>query len=137
MRFLRSVSFLACSMAITGGILAATNSFAEAPGAFVQDASSASSTAPSLTGAWQMTWTAANGMQRQVTMQIKQDGKKLSGSFETQRGSVSLKGTCEGNQVSFTVKLPRRHASFSGTVDGNKMSGTTERGASWTATRQE
>ena len=69
-------------------------------------------------------------------MQIKQDTGKLSGTFQGERGSASLKGKLEGNQVSFTVKLPRRQVSFTGTIDGGKMSGTTEQGASWTATRQ-
>ncbi len=132
-----SVSLLACSLLVAGGVVAATNSFAEAPSAAVQEASSPDSSASNLTGQWQVSWTGVNGTQRQVNMQIKQDGKKLSGTFETPRGSVSLKGSCDGNQVSFTVKLPKRQASFTGTVDGDKMSGTTEQGASWTATRQE
>jgi hypothetical protein len=135
-KLLRSVSFFVCSLMVAGGIVVATSLFAEASGAPAQDASSASATVPNLSGNWQLSWTAANGEQRQATMQIKQDGKKLSGTFEAPRGSVSLKGTCNGNQISFTVKLPRRQASFTGTVDGDKMTGTTEQGAPWTATRQ-
>jgi hypothetical protein len=135
-KFLRSVSFLVCSLVLAGGITIATSSFAEASTVPVQDASSASSTAPNLSGNWQMSWTGPNGNQRQVSMQLKQDGKKLSGTFEAPRGSVPVKGTCNGNQVSFTVKLPKRQASFTGTVDGDKMNGTTEQGASWSATRQ-
>jgi hypothetical protein len=69
-------------------------------------------------------------------MQIKQDGSKLSGTFESERGSAPLKGSLQGNQVSFSVKLPKRQGSFTGKVDGDKMSGTTEQGTSWTATRQ-
>jgi hypothetical protein len=69
-------------------------------------------------------------------MQIKQDGKKLSGSFQGKRGSAPLKGRLSGNQVSFNVKTRKHEASFTGTVNGDKMSGTTEQGASWTATRQ-
>ena len=137
MKFLRSVSLFACSLLVAGGIVAATNSFAEAPSGAAQEASSADSSAPNLTGQWQVSWTGVNGTQRQVNMQIKQDGKKLSGTFEGPRGSVPVKGTCDGNQVSFTVKLPRRQESFTGSVDGDKMSGTTEQGASWTATRQQ
>ncbi|SRR5579883_430763 len=108
--------------------------YASAP---AQDNSSASSTAPNLTGNWQMSWTGPNGNQRQVSMRLKQDGKKLSGTIEGPRGSVPVNGTCDGNQVSFTTKLPKQQASFSGTVDGDKMSGTTEQGASWSATRQQ
>jgi hypothetical protein len=135
-RLLRSVSFFVCSLVVAGGITVATNLFAEASSVPVQDASSASSTVPNLSGNWQMSWTGRNGNQRQVSMQLKQDGKKLSGTFEAPRGSVPVKGTCNGNQVSFTVKLPKRQASFTGTADGDKMSGTTEQGASWSAIRQ-
>lgn len=137
MKFFRSVSLFACSLLIVGGVLTATTSLAEAPRAAIQEASSSDSTAPNLSGNWQMSFTGPRGNQRQVSMQLKQDDNKLSGTFESPRGSVSLKGTCDGNQVSFTVKLPRRQASFTGTVEGDKMSGTTEQGASWTATRQK
>lgn len=89
-----------------------------------------------LTGSWQVSWATAKGNQREVTMQIKQDRNKLSGSFQGARGSAPLKGSVKGNEVSFSVKVRRRQVSFSGTVDGNKMSGTTEQGASWTAIRQ-
>jgi hypothetical protein len=75
-----------------------------------QEAAQDNSATPNLSGSWQMSWTAGNGNQRQVTMEIKQD--------------------------SFSVKLPKRQASFTGTIDGNKMSGTTEQGSPWTATRQ-
>lgn len=137
MKLLRSVSFFVCSLVIVGGIALAARSYAGTPSAPAQDSPSTGSTASSLSGNWQMSWTGPNGNQRQVSMQLKQDGKKLSGTFEGPRGSVPLKGTCDGNQVSFTVKLPKRQASFSGTVDGDKMSGTTEQGASWSATRQQ
>jgi hypothetical protein len=68
-------------------------------------------------------------------MEIKQDGSKLSGSFEGQRGSLPLSGKLDGDQVSLTVKIRRHDVSFSGTVNGDKMSGPTARGGSWTATR--
>jgi hypothetical protein len=37
-------------------------------------------------------------------MQIQQNGNKLSGKFNGQRGSVPLTGNLEGNQVSLRVK---------------------------------
>jgi hypothetical protein len=69
-------------------------------------------------------------------MQIQQNGNKLSGKFNGQRGSVPLTGNLEGNQVSLRVKARRRQASFTGTIEGDKMTGTTEQGKSWTATDQ-
>jgi invasion protein IalB len=130
---------LLCALLITVGTLDVSRALAQAPeaGAPQQQTAPESNTAPSVTGNWQVSWTATNGDQRQVSMQIKQNGSKLSGTFQGERGSASLKGSLKGNQISLTVKLPRRRQlSLTGTVDGGKMSGTTEEGASWTATLQ-
>lgn len=136
-----SISLLMCALLITIGSLNVLRVAARSPEASVIGAprletEPGNNPSPSVSGNWQVSWAAANGNQRQVSMQIKQDASKLSGTFQGERGSASLKGKLEGNQVSFTVKLPRRQLSFTGTVDGDKMSGTTEQGASWTATRQ-
>ena len=114
---------------------------AEAPqpinaAALSQDAAQESPANPNLSGTWQMSWTARNGNQRQATLQLQQNGAKLSGKFEGARGSTSVTGNLQGNQVTLNVKMRRRKATFTGTVDGGKMSGTTEQGVSWTATRQ-
>lgn len=142
---MKSISFtalLACALLMTmGSLCSASRAMAQGSGSVAstqpqQEGAQDSGASSSVSGNWQLSWTAANGNQRQVTMQVKQDGSKLSGTFEGERGSAPLKGSLKGNQVSFSVKLPRRQASFTGTVDGNKMSGTTAEGASWTATRQ-
>ena len=124
-------------LAGAGAAGGALHAYAEQPGAAVWAAAAQDSAASAtVSGSWQLSWTAASGNQRQATMQIKQDGSKLSGKFQGERGSASLTGSLQGNQVSFNVKLRKRQVSFSGTVDGDKMSGTTEQGASWSATRQ-
>ncbi len=142
MKFISSIPlFISALVLAGGGISGASNAIAAEAGTVIaspapQDSAQEGHAAPNLSGNWQMSWTAGNGSQRQVTMEMKQDGNKLSGKFETERGSASLQGSLEGNQVSFSVQMPRRQASFTGTVDGDKMSGKTEQGASWTATRQ-
>jgi hypothetical protein len=91
-------------------------------------------------GDWQGSWRSTDGNQHPVTMQIKQIGTKLSGTFTGQRGSTSLNGSINGNQVSFTIKARQETTFFNGTLDGNKMSGTVGRGGPtvpWTATRQQ
>lgn len=93
------------------------------------------SAAADLSGNWQVSFAGKRGS-RQATMQIKQDGSKVSGSFQGERGSAPVSGTLNGNDISFTVKAPRREISFKGTVHGNKMNGTTEQGGSWSATRE-
>ena len=121
---------------IAGTVSGASPSVAEPAGALLSPLAADIPASATVAGNWQVSWTGANGNQRQGTMQIKQDGGKLSGTFQGQRGSASLKGSLQGNQVSFSVKLRKHQASFTGTVNGDKMSGTTKQGASWTATRQ-
>lgn len=141
MKILSPVSLLICVLAVANaGISGIPNANAQQPAATAvnapsQEASQDNKASTSLSGNWQISWAGRNG-QRQGTLQIKQDGSKLSGTFEGERGSVPLKGRLEGTQVSFNVKARKRQMSFTGTVDGGKMSGTTEQGSSWTATRQ-
>jgi hypothetical protein len=137
MKFVGSVPFFVCSLLGAVGIVAVANSIAGSPAVVALAASQDSAPeAPTLSGSWQMSWTNANGAQREVAMQIKQDGTRLSGKFEGERGAVPLSGSLDGSQVSFSVKLRRRDVSFKGTVDGDKMSGSGEQGGSWTAIRQ-
>jgi len=102
----------------------------------VQDAAQDASTTPNISGNWQLAWTARNGNERQAAMHVKQDGNKLSGKFEGERGSAALTGNLQGTQISLNLKMRGQQVTFTGTVDGDKMSGTTERGAQWTAMRQ-
>lgn len=142
MKSISPVLLLICALIMAiGGISCASKANAQDTGtasanAAQQESAQDNSAAPNLSGNWQVSWENAKGSQRQVTMQIKQDGSKLTGEFQSERDSAPLKGSLKGNQVSFNVKLPRRQASFTGTVDGDKMSGTTDQGTSWTATRQ-
>lgn len=139
-KFLSSV-FLTCAVVVMGArpgvglnlgrVLTAVDPTVSSPQNSAQDGIEASN----LSGIWQVSFNGKRGG-RQATMQLKEDGTKLSGSFQGERGSAPLKGTLNGNQVSFTVKMPRRTLSFSGSVEGDKMSGTTEQGGSWSASRQ-
>lgn len=141
MKSIWSVPFLVCSLLAATGIVVIANSLVPAPVVLAahlppQDGGGAAA-AVNLSGSWQISWTAENGTQRQASMQITQDGAKLSGKFEGARGSAPLSGKLDGSEVSLNVKLRRRDVSFSGSVDGDKMSGTTKGGGSWTATRQQ
>jgi hypothetical protein len=108
-------------------------------------------------GNWQLSWQGRQGAQ-QSTVQIQQDGSKLTGTMQGPRGSAPLTGSIEGNNISFNVQFQgeRRNftLAFSGTADADKMSGTfqpqgggrgrrggkgdegKQAGRSWTATRQ-
>ena len=76
-------------------------------------------------GAWQISWQGRGGSQ-QATMQIEQDGTKLSGTFQDSGGSSPVTGNIAGNNVSFSVPVQGRPMTlaFTGTIDGDKMSGT-------------
>ena len=141
MKSLSSIRFTFCYMLISGAAVLTVSSITAAPSALaatlsIQDNSASSNSTPNAAGTWQVSWSAENGRQRQATMQLKQDGNKLSGSLETERGSAALKGNLSGNQINFNVKMPKREVSFSGSLNGSKMSGITGQGAAWTATRQ-
>ena len=79
----------------------------------------------SIGGAWQISWQGWGGSQ-QATMQIEQDGTKLSGKFQDSGGSSPVTGNIAGNNVFFSVQVQGRPMTlaFTGTIDGDKMSGT-------------
>jgi hypothetical protein len=68
-----------------------------------QDSESNDSQPASIGGGWQISWQARGGSQ-QATMQIQQDGSKLSGTFQDSGGSSPLTGSVAGNNVSFSVQ---------------------------------
>jgi L-seryl-tRNA(Ser) seleniumtransferase len=77
------------------------------------------------------------------TLELKQDGDKLTGTYRGRYGPSPLEGAVKDNQIGFTVTLnaegQESSGYFAGTVDGDKMSGTVEfEGAgegTWSATR--
>jgi hypothetical protein len=125
-----------------------------APLLLAQDSESNNSQPPNIGGAWQLSWQGRDGSQR-ATVQIQQDGSKLSGTFQGPRGSSALTGSVNGNNISLSVRMQGRRTvtlAFTGTIDGDKMSGTLQpqgggggrerRGGgqgnhSWTAVRQQ
>ena len=90
-----------------------------------QDSGSNNSQPSNIGGAWQISWQPRSGSQ-QATMQIQQDGSKLSGTFQDSGGSSPVTGSIAGNSVSFSVQVQGRPMilAFTGTIDGDKMSGT-------------
>jgi L-seryl-tRNA(Ser) seleniumtransferase len=77
------------------------------------------------------------------TLDLKQDGEKLTGTYRGRYGSAPIEGAVKENQIGFTVTMnaegQETSGYFSGTVDGDKMSGSVEfEGAgegTWSATR--
>jgi hypothetical protein len=125
-----------------------------APLLLAQDSDSNNSQTTNIGGAWQLSWQGRGGSQ-QATVQIQQDGSKLSGTFQQSAGSSPLTGSVDGNNVSFSVQMQGRRTitlAFTGSINGDKMSGTLQpqgggggrggRGGgqenhSWSAVRQQ
>lgn len=74
---------------------------------------------------------------------LKQDGEKLTGTYEGRYGASDLKGSIKDKEIEFTVAFvaegTRTEGFFGGTVDGDSMSGSVEfEGAgdgTWSAVR--
>src|ERR1700726_2667319 len=96
-----------------------------APLLLAQDSQSNNSQPANIGGAWQISWQGRSSTQ-QATMQIQQDGSKLSGTFQDAGGSSSVTGSIAGNNLSFSVQIQGRPMTlaFTGTIDDDKMSGT-------------
>lgn len=74
---------------------------------------------PDVSGKWQASWQGRIGTE-QCTLQLHQEGTKLTGTFQDQRGLSSLSGGINGNKISFEVQFqgPRPFTTrFTGTVD--------------------
>jgi hypothetical protein len=86
------------------------------------------------------TWTISvseGGQAAEQTVDLKQDGGKITGTFKGPRQQGTLEGTVDGNNIKFHVNT-RVPFDYTGTVDGNSMKGTfTARGKTgdWTAKR--
>lgn len=74
---------------------------------------------------------------------LKQDGEKITGTYEGRYGPSELTGTVKEKEIEFSVAFvaegTRTEGAFGGTVDGDTMGGTVEfDGAgdgTWSATR--
>ena len=93
-------------------------------------------------GAWAFTVELAMGTGRpKVT--LKQDGEKLTGTYDGRYGASPLEGTIKENKIELTVSMTAEGQAvlgvFTGSVDGDTMSGSVEfDGAgegTWTAVR--
>ena len=78
-----------------------------------------------LTGKWAFEVVTENGTGN-PTVTFKQEGEKLTGTYESQRGGARpLEGTVKGDKVAFTVKSGV-DLNFSGTIIGDTITGTAD-----------
>jgi len=80
---------------------------------------------PKIGGAWQISWEVRLGTAH-ATLQLKQDGSKLSGTFLEMGVSSPLSGNVQSKNITFDVEFAGSRPytiEFTGTVDGGKISG--------------
>jgi hypothetical protein len=95
-----------------------------------------------IAGLWQFTVQLEMGTGSPVVT-FKQDGDKLTGTYEGRYGKSNLEGTVKENDVSFTVTIVAEGTTvsgiFTGTFDADKMKGDVQYegagGGTWTAVR--
>lgn len=99
--------------------------------------------AADLTGTWNMTLETPNGTGT-PTVEFKQDGNKLTGTYKGRFGESKLEGTVQDQSVKFQVKLNMQGQefaiSFDGTIQGDgTLKGKADFGGqaegTWTAKR--
>jgi hypothetical protein len=96
----------------------------------------------SIAGPWQFTVELAMGTGKPLVT-FKQDGEKITGTYEGRYGKSNLEGTVKDNQVQFTVTVVAEGATvsgvFTGTFENDRMSGEVDyEGAgdgTWSAVR--
>lgn len=99
---------------------------------------SANDEVSNVAGTWSVTARGEAGSAKQ-TIVLKQDGNKLTGTFQGPRQSGTIEGMIDGNKIVFHVN-ERNALDYKGTVDGDSMKGTLSgRGKSgeWTAAREK
>jgi hypothetical protein len=128
----RSRAFLAASfvLALAGGLVAAQ----QAP---------AKPAPPNVAGKWAMTINMDMGTAT-PSIEFKQDGEKLTGTYSGRYGDFEVTGTITGTKLTFSFKMGDDDSmvmSFEGQVaaDGNSIKGTADMGElgqpTWSAVR--
>ena len=79
-----------------------------------------------LTGAWTLNINLAE--EKTISLNLRQEGDRLSGSIQGSLGSAEISNASIGNDIRFTVVLnlegQTREASFIGTLSGNEIRGS-------------
>src|SRR5687768_9047595 len=95
-----------------------------------------------IAGQWQFTVELAMGTGKPLVT-FKQDGEKISGTYEGRYGKSNLEGTVNENQIQFTVTVVAEGTTvsgvFTGTYDNDRTSGQVKYevagDGTWTAVR--
>jgi hypothetical protein len=95
-----------------------------------------------VTGAWDLRVEAPEGTAT-PTMDLVQEGEKITGTYMGQMGKARLEGTVQDDRIQFSLTLRFKDRNYpiayTGTITGSTMAGTAQFGDSgtgrWTAQR--
>ena len=99
----------------------------------------------SVTGKWNITFDTDQGSTA-ATLNLQQEGETLSGSLESDQGTVEFEGgMITGDKIQWVIEVDAGGAfieiAIEGTVDGDEMMGSADFGGNgggdWTATRAQ
>ena len=100
--------------------------------------------AADVSGTWHFKVTSPQG-EHTAKLTLRQQGEKLSGAVESERGEHQIAGSVKGDQIEFAVQYTGGDAPasipFRGTIEAvDKMSGrydAGDTGGAWTATKNK
>ncbi len=103
--------------------------FLFAPAVVLASSATAQAPATSVAGTWSFEVVTENGTGT-PTVTLKQDGEKITGTYESTRGSRVIEGTVKGSTITFTAKSPQPGGVdllFTGTLTSkDTMNGTAD-----------
>jgi hypothetical protein len=78
----------------------------------------------SVTGKWVLDVKLGDGQGGQATLDLQQEGEKITGTYSGALGSVPVTGTVKGDQVEISFSSDAGSVSYKGKVSGDTMEGT-------------
>jgi hypothetical protein len=77
-----------------------------------------------VTGKWVIDVKLGDGQGGQATLDLKEEGGKITGTYSGALGSVPVTGTASGDQVEIKLESDAGTVSYKGKVSGDTMEGT-------------
>lgn len=78
--------------------------------------------AADVSGKWTAQVPGRNGQMREVTITLKADGDKLTGTITGRQGENPISdGKISGDDISFKVETPRGAQTYTGKISGNEI----------------
>ncbi len=103
----------------------------------------ASATAANITGTWEVTiYYQPDDSDYRATYVLKQEGEKITGTYQGMYGPADVTGTIKSNDVTLSVTVKGTTAEFSGkvtsaTIMSGTVTGTSDKPRKWSAEKKK